>query len=97
MLLPTNYGFWLPAVVGELKPNRCMGINKRYPIPHTHRCMGINHKYPPPCTQTFAHPLPILLWSFTWHSAPFSAGSCWSRSLLVVVAMVMVVALKFFM
>ena len=46
-------------MVGELKPTRSMGINKRYPIPYTQRCMRINHMYPPPCTQTFAHPLPI--------------------------------------
>ena len=53
--------FWLLAVVGELKPNRAMGINKMHLIPHTQGCMRINNMYPPPCTQTFAHPLPILL------------------------------------
>jgi len=24
------------------------------------RCVGIHHKFPTPCTQTFAHPLPML-------------------------------------
>jgi hypothetical protein len=41
--------FWLPAVIGVLKPNRCMGINSyRYPLPCTHRCKGINPKVSPP-------------------------------------------------
>jgi hypothetical protein len=41
--------FWLPAVIGELKPNRCIGINSyRYPLPCTHRCKGINPLVSPP-------------------------------------------------
>ena len=41
MRFPPHFkGFWLPAVVGELKPNRCMGINYRFPIPCTRQVHG---------------------------------------------------------
>ena len=39
--------FWLPAVVGELKPNRFMGINYRFPIPHIQQVHGHPPQVPP--------------------------------------------------
>ena len=47
VLLPTGI-FWLPAVVGELMPNKCMGINYRCPIPHTQQVHGHPPQVPPP-------------------------------------------------
>jgi hypothetical protein len=40
VFFPTVYSFWLHAVVGELRPNRCMGINYRCPIPRTQQVHG---------------------------------------------------------
>ena len=36
-------------MIGELKPNRCMGINSyKYPLPCTQGCKGINPQVSPP-------------------------------------------------
>ena len=94
---PQFKGFCLPAVFGELKPNRCMGIDYRCPIPRTQQVHGHPPQVPPHALRPSLASLPILLWSLTWHSAPFSGGSCWSMLLLVLVAIVMVVGLKLFM
>ena len=47
--------------LASLSPPGPWASTKGIPIPYTQRCMRINHMYPFPCTQTFAHPLPILL------------------------------------
>ena len=73
---PQFKGFWLPAVIGELKPNRCMGINSyRYPLPCTHRCKGINPLVSPPIHSDLRSPTAYATREMRYGHIPGS-GAC---------------------
>ena len=84
-------------MVGELKPNRCTGIDYRCPIPHTQQVHGHPPQIPPRTHSDLRGPT-----AYTTVVTHLALGSLlcrlmFSRSLIVVVAIEMVVALKLFM